>query len=208
MNASRWSGWRIVALAAVVLGVGMSAVIGFTDGDVETTRAQIRFTARVSVTLFLLAFTASAAFRLWPTAFTRWQRQNRRYLGLAFALSHFVHLGAILTLGLIAPAALGALTNPKAWILGGFAYVLIAAMAATSFDRTARAIGPKAWAILHTFGVYYLWLVFANSFVSRAVTMPEYIVPAVAVLGAMGLRIAAYVQRRRAAGATVAAGPA
>ena len=149
----------------------------------------------------LLAFTAAALWQLFPNPFTRWQRQNRRYLGVSFALSHFVHLGAILALGVVAPDQLAALTQPKSWILGGLAYVLIAAMTATSFDKTAKAIGPKAWALIHTVGACYIWLVFANSYISRATKMPMYIVPAAAVVLALVLRIVAWKRRRQIAAA-------
>ena len=198
MNNKSWlAGWSLVGVTAILLSVVLTVVV-LTGGDaVDAARGSIRATARVSVTLFLLAFTASALWQLVPGAYTRWQRQNRRYLGVSFALSHFVHLGAIAALGLIAPEQLAALTQPKSWILGGLAYALIAAMTATSFDRTARMVGPKAWKLLHTIGAYYIWLVFANSYISRAVQMPEYIVPAAAVVAALAVRIVAWQRRRR-----------
>ena len=55
----------------------------------------IRFTARTSLLLFCLAFSAAALARLWPNAWTRWQRRNRRYLGVTFAASHGIHAVAI-----------------------------------------------------------------------------------------------------------------
>lgn len=198
MKTSRLADWRIVCLVGVALAIGIALIITMATDDLDAAHSAIRFTARVSVTMFLLAFTASSTFQLWPNAFTRWQRQNRRYFGLSFALSHFTHLGWILTLRAIAPAELAG-TTVLTWLLGGLAYVFIAAMTATSFDRTARALGPKAWMLLHTIGAYYVWLIFANSFISRALQMPGYILPALAVVGALMLRIAARVQRRRGA---------
>jgi hypothetical protein len=70
-------------------------------------------------------------------------------------------------------------------------------MTATSFDRTARAIGPRAWTILHTTGSYYVWLIFANSYISRAVMTPEYIPLAALVVAALGLRISARIAGAR-----------
>ena len=154
----------------------VTAALWFSTADaVAALRAIIRATARSSVTLFLLAFTAGALWRFWPNPWTRWQRQNRRYLGVSFAASHLIHLFAILTLRRIA----------------------LAAMTATSFDRTARALGPRAWTILHTTGSYYVWLIFANSYISRAVMTPEYILPAVLMVAALALRIAARLARAR-----------
>lgn len=190
-------GWRMVGVTAVGLAILTAVILATVPGEVDALRMLIRATARSSVTLFLLAFTASATWLFWPGTFSRWQRSNRRYLGVSFALSHFVHLGAILALRATAPAELAA-TPLATWILGGLAYVLITGMTLTSFDRTARAIGPRAWSILHTTGAYYVWVVFANSYVSRAITMPEYIVPALAVVAALVLRIAAFARRRAA----------
>ncbi|MGH8187112.1 MAG: hypothetical protein ACREUC_11145, partial [Steroidobacteraceae bacterium] len=90
------------------------------------------------------------------------------------------------------------------WIFGGLAYVFIAAMAATSFDRTTGMIGPRAWKILHTTGSYYIWLIFANSYISRAAMIPEYIPAAVLVVLALALRIAARVSKTRAQPAAAA----
>jgi methionine sulfoxide reductase heme-binding subunit len=181
----------ILILAAVAL------VIAVTADPIEEVRRVIRLTARTSVALFLLAFTASAAWRFWPSAWTRWQRRNRRYLGVSFAFSHGVHLVAILTLLRMAPAEMADVTAVT-WIGGGLAYAFIAAMTATSFDRTTQMIGPRAWKILHTTGSYYIWLIFANSYISRAAIMPEYIPAAALVVLALALRIAARVAKTRA----------
>ena len=83
----------------LVLGAAVAAAAAFVvamDGaGVEGVRLAIRLTARTSFFLFLLAFTAAPLSRLFPGPFTRWQRANRRYLGLAFASSHAVHAAAI-----------------------------------------------------------------------------------------------------------------
>ena len=44
-------------------------------------------------------------------------------------------------------------------------------MTATSFDRTADALGPRAWRILHLV-VGYQWFQFMVSFGKRIPTMP------------------------------------
>src|SRR5262245_47295411 len=122
-----FSGWLMVAVAAAGLAVLVAVIVATVPGEVDALRMLIRATARSSVTLFLLAFTASAAWLFWPGAFTRWQRSNRRYLGVSFALSHFVHLGAILALRATAPEEM-ADTTMVTWVLGGLAYAFIAAM--------------------------------------------------------------------------------
>lgn len=196
-------GWPLMGVASILILAGVALVMAVTADPIEEVRRVIRLTARTSVVLFLLAFTASAAWRFWPNAWTRWQRQNRRYLGVSFAFSHGVHLVAILTLLRMAPEEMADVTTIT-WIGGGLAYLFIAAMTATSFDRTTQMIGPRAWKILHTTGSYYIWFIFANSYLSRAAMIPEYIPAAAVVVLALALRIAARVAKTRAQPAAAA----
>jgi methionine sulfoxide reductase heme-binding subunit len=78
-----------VGVASAVIVALCAMTLATTGVDEEGVRAIIRLTARTSVALFLLAFTASAAFRLWGGRLPRWLLVNRRYLGLSFAVSHF-----------------------------------------------------------------------------------------------------------------------
>ena len=192
------NGWPFVGVASVAILASVVAAIAITPDVGEAAGRAVRLTARTSVALFLAAFTASALFRLWPNAWTRWQRGNRRYLGVSFAVSHGVHLAAIFWLQHVQPVEFARDVNAITWIGGGLAYVFIAAMTVTSFDRTAQMIGPRAWKILHTVGSYYIWLIFANSYIGRALAMPEYIPAAAIVVLALGLRIAARVARPHA----------
>src|SRR5580700_1725543 len=90
-----FEGWRLFAVLAVTLA-GLSIwIAGMRQFEVEGVRMVIRFTARTSLLLFCLAFGAAALARLWPNAWTRWQRRNRRYLGVTFAASHAIHAIAI-----------------------------------------------------------------------------------------------------------------
>lgn len=198
------NGWPIVGLAAVAILAAVLAAIATAPDVGEAAARSVRLTARTSVTLFLAAFTAAALWRFWPNAWTRWQRQNRRYLGVSFAFSHAVHLGAIFWLQHVRPVEFAQQVNAITWIGGGLAYAFIAAMTATSFDRTAGMIGPRAWKILHTAGAYYIWIIFANSYIGRALAMPEYIPAAAIVVLALVLNIAARVARPRGAQAAIA----
>ena len=161
-------------------------------------RLAVRFTARASLVLFCLAFGAAALARLWPSAPTRWLRRNRRYLGLGFAGSHAVHAVAIVLFAVMAPLDFRAATSPASFIFGGIGYAFIAAMAATSFDRTAALIGPRAWRVLHTTGSYYLWLQFMVSFGMRIPVMPNYVWFLLPLVVVMALRAVAALRGRRA----------
>ena len=197
----RWlERWRLLAVlnaAILLLSFAIGAPRGFDEG---AARMIIRFTARTSLLFFLLAFTASAMGSLWPSRPTRWQRRNRRYLGLAFAFSHAVHAVAIITLVRMGPAQAAEALTTDMLIFGGVGYALIAAMAATSFDRTAAMLGPRAWRWLHLIGAHYLWIQFIVAFGKRIPVMPGYAIFIALLAGAMILRIvAARRSRRRAA---------
>jgi methionine sulfoxide reductase heme-binding subunit len=180
-------GWRLVAAVAAVLSL-MAAGLLLASPDVAGIRSVIRWTARTSLVLFLLTFIASAAWRRWPGPWTRWQLRNRRYLGLSFAVSHGLHLIAILAFAHLAPAAFDQASNPSTRFVGEIGYAFVFAMTATSFDTTAAWLGPRAWKILHRTGAWYLWLVFLLSYLSRAVHHPQYWVGVAAVLAALVVR--------------------
>ena len=40
-------------------------------------------------------------------------------------------------------------------------------MTITSFQKTASLLGDQGWKILHTVGIYYLWLAFTVTFADR-----------------------------------------
>jgi hypothetical protein len=77
-------------------------------------------------------------------------------------------------------------------------------MSATSFDRTAAVIRPRAWRTLHLAGGYYLWLQFMVSFGKRVPAMPLYAAFLIPLLIVMALRMIAMARHPR--GQTVAAG--
>src|SRR5205807_1368458 len=119
----------------------------------------------------------------------RWQWQNRRYLGVSFAISHFVHAAAIAGFAQLDPMAFHQEASPGMFVLGGLAYLFIAALALTSFDRTAAWLGARAWRILHVAGTHYIWLSFVFTFGKRAAGNPAYWLPVAILFGVMALRL-------------------
>src|SRR5579871_5443707 len=180
-----FEGWRLFFVLALILAALCLAIAGFRQFDVDGVRMVVRFTARTSLLFFCLAFSAAALARLWPNAWTRWQRRNRRYLGVTFAASHALHAGALIAFAKMDPPGFADATNLASYVFGGIGYAVIIAMTATSFDRTAAAIGPRAWQLLHRVGGYYLLLQFTVSFGKRIPAMPLYglfLIPLFAVL--------------------------
>jgi sulfoxide reductase heme-binding subunit YedZ len=198
-------GWPIVGWAAIAVGAMVAALLALAGTDEPGIRLVIRATARTSVVLFTAAFIAAALHRAWPGPVSRWMLANRRYLGVSFAVSHLAHLLAILALSGWSLARAAAAAGPAAIVLGGLAYVFLAAMTATSFDRTAAWLGPRAWSRLHTTGVYVLWTVFFASFAPRVTESALYWPFALGLLAAMVLRLT--YSRRPAPRAVLSAAP-
>ncbi len=187
-------GWNLLGLLSLALLVISGLCLATQAYDVESVRMVIRITARTSLVLFALAFSAQAMMTLWPSSLTRWQRRNRRQIGLAFAVSHTIHAAAILTFARMDPQGFHEHAMTGTLVSGGIAYAFIVAMAATSFDRTAAWIGPDAWRTLHWLGGYYLWASFIVTNGKRIGQSPLYALPVVLMLVILFLRIAA---RRR-----------
>lgn len=199
-NRQNWfEGWRLFAVLALTLVALSLWISGMRQFEVDGVRMAIRFTARTSLLFFCLAFGAAALARLWPNAWTRWQRRNRRTLGVTFAASHAIHAVAILCFAVMDPAGYAGATSIASYVFGGIGYAFIIAMAATSFDRTAAAIGARAWRMLHLTGGYYLLLQFMVSFGKRIPDMPLYALFLIPLLAVFALRMIAMAPRAQRA---------
>jgi methionine sulfoxide reductase heme-binding subunit len=192
-----FDGWRLFALLSLTLVALSIWIAGMRQFEVDGVRMVIRFTARTSLLFFCLAFSAAALARIWPNAWTRWLRRNRRYLGVTFAASHAIHAFAIACFAIMDPAGYAAATSIASYIFGGIGYAFIIAMAATSFDRTAALIGARAWRMLHISGGYYLLFQFMVSFGKRIPDMPLYALFLVPLLAVFVLRMIAMAPRRQ-----------
>jgi len=184
-----FEGWRLFAVLSLTLLALSLWIAGMRQFEVDGVRMVIRFTARTSLLFLCLAFSAAALARLWPNAFTRWQRRNRRYLGVTFAASHGIHAAAIAAFAVMDPVGYAAATSLASYIFGGIGYAFIIAMTATSFDRTASALGAIAWRRLHLIGGYYLLFQFMVSFGKRIPDMPLYALFLIPLVTVFVLRI-------------------
>ena len=189
-SALRGSGWPLVGWCSLFLLVFFAAVLAWAGTGEAGIRAVVRHSAQTSLLLFCSAFTASSLVVLYPARATRWMFANRRYLGVSFAVSHSIHLLALMALARVSSEFvrnLGGVTIAG----GGLAYLFIAAMTATSFDRTAAWLGPRAWQRLHRTGSYYIWFLFLLSYVPRALASLAYVPAAGLLVVAIGVRAAA-----------------
>lgn len=154
--------WQIVKLSSISIATIFALVLLIQGINENSFRILVRFTARSSCILFLLAFVASALQKFKPSKVSNWLLRNRRYLGLSMAISHGFHAVAI--------AGVAILTSEN-MVQDNFdaslGYVFILLMTITSFPRLAALLGKRGWKILHTLGMYYLWLSFTVAFSTR-----------------------------------------
>ncbi|MDJ0690752.1 MAG: hypothetical protein QNJ41_19855 [Xenococcaceae cyanobacterium MO_188.B32] len=161
MKTSKYplQGWNIVGWTTLTIAIIFLCILIVHGINEQSMRIAIRTTARTSCLLFVCAFVASPLRYFWSNNITKWLRVNRRYLGVAMAVSHGFH--AIAIIGLAILTADSSLNNNHGGNLG---YFFIIAMTATSFPSTAALLGNQNWKILHTVGMYYLWLAFIYTF--------------------------------------------
>ncbi|MFC0588691.1 hypothetical protein ACFFF7_04635 [Novosphingobium aquiterrae] len=181
--------WAIVLLIALGLAAMTLILAAGAPDTTEAIRVVIRATARTSLVLFMAAFCASGLVALTSAPAALWLRRNRRQIGVGFALSHLLHAAALVALARRDPALFDTLTTPASFIFGGAAYVVIVAMLATSFDATARAIGPVTWRRLHTTGVWFIWLMFLINFGKRIPAHPSYALAIMLAFTALVVRV-------------------
>lgn len=151
-------------------------------------------TAWLAYLLFIMAFTASSIQISFRGAYGRWAMKNRRYLGLSFALVHFVHAALVLSSLALTDASRtgGELAG------GGLAYLFLGLMALTSNNAAVRKLGAKNWKRLHKLGSYYIWLIFvARSVKELPDNLPSGGIIVVVGLTALMFRISASMKLRK-----------
>ncbi len=170
----------------IVMAGGAGGVIAIALGlllfgtGAEGWSAATRWTARWALIPFALVF-ATPGLLPRVGGWLRSLLRNRRGLGLSFALAHFVHAGAILVFFAVS----GERRAPIVLLGGGLAYLFILAMVLTSTNSAQRAMG-RAWKHLHRWGLWYVFLIFAQSYAGRLARMGEH-----APEGAFGLVVLA-----------------
>lgn len=186
-----FDGWTLFWMLSGLLLLMSAGLLASTGLDTDGVRLVIRATARSSLVLFLAAFLASSAATLRAGAATQWLLRNRRSFGLAFAMSHAIHLLAIVVLARSDPATFARLSTRTSIVAGSVAYVVIGLLAATSFDAIIARLGVMRWKRLHRFGLWFVWLFFVITNGKRVPASAWYLLP-------VALLIVAAVVRRRA----------
>lgn len=184
--------------AIVAAGVPSVLYVFESAGSEQGFGTVLRQTARLGLYIYLLIFILRPLQQLYPSDIGRKFLRNRRYVGVAFAGVMTAHLV------LIAWFWFFVIREPIPVLLligGGGAYLMMLLMLITSFDSTARALGPRNWRRLHKVGLYWIGAVFANTIVPDVIREPGnffYLLTALLMLGAIAVRVLAWHRRRRA----------
>ena len=182
----------VVALDLLLLAVLRTSL----DVDLEALAVSARWTARYAVVWFLGAFTASALVRRWPGPVTRWILERRRWIGVSFAITLYVHLGVLVEMAWRWPDEfLGAIPIPSL-VVGGTTYAFVLAQALTSNDAAVRWLGAARWRRLHLIGSHLVWLALLLGTVPRALQAPPWWALTVAIGALVPLRIRTRSTRR------------
>jgi sulfoxide reductase heme-binding subunit YedZ len=187
-SSQMYKGWQLFHVSAVLILVMTGLAVAMQPDLVEGLRSAIRATARSSFVLFIAAFTASAFAVLTPSPFTKALVRERRFIGLAFAFSHFVHAVLIYFYGQLHTGfwpARSVIDNTP----GTLAYVFIVLMAITSFKTPAKLMGPKAWKRLHSIGMWIIVAVFAFANFKRIPMSDGYLLPFGIICAAVAIRL-------------------
>jgi hypothetical protein len=189
--------WRLTGWIAAIGALASTLALALYGTDEPGLRVAIRVTARLGAIVFTAAFAASALNALYRRRWTKWLLRERRYIGVGFACVHFMHAALISALAILHTESFFATTAMTSIIVGSVGYAWLAAMVATSTDRTAAALGRRAWKVLHVSGMWGLWGIFVFSYAGRALTNPIYGALLSILLLALVARIAAAVATRR-----------
>lgn len=196
------SGWKLFAALAGLTLVMTAVVLAAHPLGSDGLRSAIRATARSSFALFLLAFLASSLVALLPGPASRRMLRERRYLGLAFAISHTVHGVLIYRYAQQFPELFWAGRTVTSSLPGSIGYLFLLMLTLTSFKAPMRLLGGRAWKALHSTGMWVLAGVFCLSFYKRIPMGGWYPLAFALMFAAMALKLTAklaHYQRRSGA---------
>ncbi len=188
--------WTVLFSSMLAVSAVVITIFDKNGINEATATLTLRLTAWTSFLSFLLVFIARPLRQLLNSPMTAKLLKNRRYVGIAMAGSHTVHL--ILIVWFFTSVSESGPT-PQVLVFGGVGYVLLYLMLFTSFDRPAAAIGPAAWRRLHKTGLYWIGGVFAFTFVPKFLTQPDnltYQASTLLIFAAVGIRVAAHLRRK------------
>ena len=184
--------WQVMLLVLLVTG-GLPALwLGSVPMTDENIRVPLRLTAQLSFALYLVVLIARPLQQLLRSDSTAALLRNRRLVGVAFATTMTSHLGLI---------ALRFTSQPELDftfdIVGAAVYAVFYLMLITSFDAPRKAIGPKAWKLLHRTGLVLAAVIFGLPRSFEDLSDPDYLKYGIPFAIALLIRITAWQRSRQ-----------
>ena len=195
------NGWPLFYLIALLTLGGMIAgmlIIGISSP--EATVKLIRLSVQFASPWIFIAFVTSALVTLFPGAISQWLLRNRRYTGLSFAAGFAWQAVFIAVLLHLYPAYYWDELHKTSDFVGrSLSYVLLLALAVTSFYPVRRKMSRAQWHWLHLIGIWYFWAAIWVSYAEQALSQNAKTIDGVFVL--LGLlvlilRLAAHFKTR------------
>lgn len=191
-----FNGWRLFwTLAALISIVDSLSLAEDNFGTARSTVPAVVLAVRCALPFFVVAFTASSVFALWPGRLARWLLANRRYFGLTFAFGMAWHL-AFVGYSIV---SFGNRLNGFVTTLDVIGLGCLAALTVTSFRAVARRLSARSWRRLHKVGVYVIWLLATYIYAESVRWGPDaYDIMALSILvAAWALRFSAWIRQLR-----------
>jgi sulfoxide reductase heme-binding subunit YedZ len=152
---------RTIVVGGTLINATFAAALMLLAGsDIEATELALRATARASFVWFILGFLASPLQQLWPSRLSGWLVRRRRALGIVFGLSMSIHVGFILRLYVLHAPQRPPMVTDADFFIGIPGLVMVASMTVTSVRALQRRMSPRAWQLVHTTGVWFVWAIF------------------------------------------------
>lgn len=188
--------WTVFLASSGITAIASAAYLNLTGISDDSIRLLLRLSARIAFLVLLAIFVARPLRQLIVTPATATLLKNRRLLGVAFAGIHTAHLALIFYRADQVPEFEFIVLES---LPGAATYLIIFLMLVTSFDWPARAIGRKAWKILHKFGLYWIFTIFLLTQLPRSLDhLAEtnwWLITLVAL--ALVIRLTAFLAKRR-----------
>jgi hypothetical protein len=154
------NGWSLFWL--ITAPISLAIVFTMTRVDLssaEGVSSMIQLSVRCAVPWLFLAFAASSLQVVFPGSFSRWLLRNRKIIGLCFAAAMAWQLTFILWLvGIHTEYYVNDVYVLSDVVEGVVGYAFLIAMVLTSFKFGRSLLSPRQWKLLHTSGIYWLWV--------------------------------------------------
>ncbi len=191
MSNSDKKTWQAFLVSLLLTGaISLALLSGTSLGD-EDIRVPMRLTAQIAFGLYLAILIARPLQQLLRQNWTAALLHNRRLIGVAFAATMTTHL-ALIIYRFSAQAEVEFSVDP----FGAGAYAVFYAMLITSFDGPKKAIGSKAWKLLHRIGLVWAGVIFGLSFLTD-LNDPDFLVFGIPFVIALLIRVTAWLRSRQ-----------